>query len=116
MNGVWNAPETCNGMTFFAPEVLGVHGRRLDAAGRPGDHDLARSVVVGDPDVVVGTPARDVDLVVVEAEHGGHRAGLARPASCIAALRSHTSRIPSSKPSAPVAVSAVYSPRLWPAQ
>ena len=51
-------------------------GRCLDTARRPGDHDLARSVVVGHPDVVVGTPACDVDLVVVEAEHGGHRAGL----------------------------------------
>ena len=51
-------------------------GRRLDPAGRAGDHDLAGSVVVGHPDVVVGTPAGHVDLIVVEAEHGGHRAGL----------------------------------------
>ncbi len=57
-------------------EILRVPGRRLDPAGRPSDHDLAGSVVVGHPDVVVGTPACHVDLVVVEAEHGGHRAGL----------------------------------------
>ena len=38
------------------------------------------------------------------------------PASCIASARAMTRRTPSSNPRAPVAVSAVYSPRLWPAQ
>ena len=36
-------------------------------------------VVVGDPDVLVGAAAGDVDLVVVEAEHGGHRPRLGQP-------------------------------------
>ena len=53
-------------------------GGRLDAVGRAGDHDLARCVVVGDPDVLVGPAAGHVDLVVVEAEDGGHRARLGR--------------------------------------
>ena len=42
--------------------------------------------------------------------------GLARPASCIASARSTTRRTPSSKDNAPVAVNAVYSPKLCPAQ
>ena len=61
---------------LLGAEVLGVSGRRLDAVGRSGDDHLAGGVVVRDPHVGVGAPARDVDLVVVEAEHGGHGAGL----------------------------------------
>ncbi len=87
------------------------------AVGFPGDHDLAGRVEVGDPHVGVGEVAGDLDLVVVEAEHRSHRADAGRePASCIAAARSVTSTTPSSNPSAPVAASAVYSPRLCPAQ
>ena len=33
-------------------------------------------VEVGDPHVAVGAAAGDLDLVVVEAEHRGHRAGV----------------------------------------
>ena len=58
-------------------ELLGV---QADAAStpiaRPGDHDLSGRVEVGDPDLLVGAPARDLDLIVVEAEHRGHRAGM----------------------------------------
>ena len=85
-------------------EVLGVSCGAVDAVGRAGDDDLAGSVVVGDPDVRVGEVAGDPHLVVVEPEDGGHRARLFDPASCIAAARSETRRIPSSNPSAPVAV------------
>ena len=117
MNGVWKAPDTCSGMTFFAPSSLAWAVRRLDAVGGAGDHDLSGSVEVRDPDVGVGEVAGDLDLVVVETEHGGHRAGL-RVAGVVHRCRhaATTRRTPSSKPSAPVAVSAVYSPRLWPAQ
>ena len=79
MNGVWNAPDTCSGMTFLAPSSLACAGRRGDAVRRAGDDDLPGRVVVGDPDVLVGAAAGDVDLVVVEAEHGGHRARLGEP-------------------------------------
>ena len=74
MNGVWNAPDTGSGITFLAPSSLACTLAAADAVGRPGDHDLAGGVEVGDPHVVVGAPAGDLDLIVVEAEHGGHRA------------------------------------------
>ena len=60
--------------------------------------------------------ARRLDVVVVEAEDRGHRAGASSAATCIASPRSATIRTPSSNDSAPVAASAVYSPRLWPAR
>ena len=47
-----------------------------DALGRTGDHHLARSVEVGHPDVVVGPPAGDLDVLVVQPEHRGHGAGV----------------------------------------
>ena len=43
--------------------------------GVAGDHDLAGRVEVGDPHVAAGAAAGDLDVVVVEAEDGGHRAG-----------------------------------------
>ena len=58
----------------MAPSSLACAAGRGDALGRAGDDDLAGGVVVGDPHVVVGAAAGDLDLVVVEAEHGGHRA------------------------------------------
>ena len=76
MNGVWKAPDTCSGMTFLAPSSLAWAAAASTPVGRAGDHDLARGVEVGDPDVGVGAAAGDLDLVVVEAEDGGHRAGL----------------------------------------
>ena len=60
-------------------ELLGVRSGGRDSLGRPGDHDLAGSVEVGDPHVAVGAAAGDLDLVVVEAEDRGHRAGLILP-------------------------------------
>ena len=45
-----------------------------DRLGRTGDHDLAGAVVVGDPYVGGDPAAGQLDVVVVEAEHGGHRA------------------------------------------
>ena len=113
MNGVWKAPDTCSGITFLAPSSLACAAAASTPLGRAGDDDLARSVEVGDPDVVVGAAAGDLDLVVVEAEHGGHRARLGGPGVVHRLGRcATTSRTPSSKPSAPVAVRAVYSPRL----
>ncbi len=76
MNGVWNAPLTGSGSTFLAPSSLACTLACGDPFGRAGDHDLAGSVEVGDPHVAVGAAAGDLDLVVVEPEHGGHRAGL----------------------------------------
>ena len=76
MNGVWNAPDTGSGMTFLAPSSLATALGRGDALGRAGDDDLAGGVEVGDPHVGVGAAAGDLDEVVVEAEHRGHRAGV----------------------------------------
>ena len=58
---------------LLGAERLGVVGGGAHAVGRSGDDDLPGGVVVGDPHVGVGAPAGDVDLLVVEAEHGGHR-------------------------------------------
>ena len=92
MNAVWNAPETWSGMIRLAPSDLAWAPALLDAVGRAGDHDLTRCVEVGDPDLGIGEVAGHLDLVVVEAEHRGHRARAfaAEPASCIAAARSET--------------------------
>ena len=79
MNGVWNAPDTGSGMTFLAPSSLACATAAATPVGRAGDDDLPGGVVVGDPDVLVGAPAGHVDLVVVEAEDGGHRARLGQP-------------------------------------
>ncbi len=76
MNGVWNAPETGQGDDLLGAERLGVFAGGGDAVGRTGDDDLPGCVVVGDPHVGVRPPAGHVDLFVVEAEHGGHRAGM----------------------------------------
>ena len=51
----------------------------FDAGMRACDDDLARGVVVGDPDVGVGAAACDVNVLVVEAEDRGHRAGPFEP-------------------------------------
>ena len=64
---------------LLGAELASVVGCRGDSGGRAGDHHLPGRVVVGDPDVLVGAPAGHVDLVVVEPEDGGHRAGLGEP-------------------------------------
>ena len=51
----------------------------FDAGRRASDHDLAGGVVVGDPHVGVGAAACDVNVLVVEAEDRGHRAGPFEP-------------------------------------
>ena len=117
MNGVWNAPLTGRGITRLAPSSLAFAPAALDALGRAGDDHLAGGVEVGDPHVVVGQVAGDLDLVVVEAEDGGHRAGVVGAGvvhgvgpldhEAHAVLEATAPRLP---------VSAVYSPRLWPAQ
>ena len=73
MNGVWNAPLTGSGMTFFAPSSFAMGRGGGDTFGRACDDDLSGSVEVRDPHVAVRAAARDLDLVVVEAEHRGHR-------------------------------------------
>ncbi len=40
---------------------------------------MSRRVEVGDPHIAVGSAARNLDLVVVEAEHRCHRAGVLDP-------------------------------------
>ena len=117
MNGVWNAPETCSGITFLAPSSLACDAGRGDALGRTGDDDLAGRVEVGDPHVGVGAAAGHLDLVVVEAEHGGHRA---RAGRCRRRASRRRARRRGARPRRSRArrwrSSAVYSPRLWPAQ
>ena len=61
---------------LLGAELLGHDAGGGDALRRTGDHDLAGCVEVGDPHVAVGAAAGDLDLVVVEAEHRGHRAGV----------------------------------------
>ena len=79
MYGVWKAPDTCSGITFLAPRSLACRQARSTPVGRAGDDDLSGRVVVGHPHVFVGAAAGDVDLLVVETEHGGHRARLGQP-------------------------------------
>ena len=74
MNGVWNAPLTCSGITFLAPSSLATLPAAATPSGGPGDDDLPGCVEVGHPDVAVGPSAGDLDQVVVEAQHRGHRA------------------------------------------
>ena len=89
MSGVWKAPPTGIGQDLRAPISLAMRhdlGHRVDRAG---DDDLARRVVVGDPDVALGERGRrSFDVVVVHAEHGGHRARVRprRPAAWRAPL------------------------------
>ena len=59
-------------------EGSGRVGGIVDRLGAPGDDDLSGGVVVGDPHVAVDAGAGDLDVVVVEAEDGGHRAGSLR--------------------------------------
>ena len=117
MYGVWNAPDTGSDITRVAPSSCA----SVDAASTP-IRDPAITTCPGALKLAIQTSssassAGDLDLIVVEPEHRGHRA---RTLQC--RLRaspppaSTTSRMPSSKSIAPVADSAVYSPRLWPAQ
>ncbi len=73
---MWNAPDTCSGITFFAPSCLAWSAAASTPDGEPGDDDLSRGVEVGHPHVGVGTATCDLDLVVVEPEDCGHGAGL----------------------------------------
>ena len=79
MNGVWKAPDTCSGMTFLAPSSLAW----TEAAATP-DGDPAITTWPGALKLATHTSAsarraRDLDMVVVEAEHRSHRAGLGEP-------------------------------------
>ena len=76
MNGVWNAPDTCSGITFLAPSSLATIPAAVHTLRRAGDDDLARRIEVGDPHIAVGAPAGNLDLVVVEPEHRCHGAGV----------------------------------------
>ena len=60
----------------FGAEFLGGGTGPVEVVRRSGDHDLAGGVVVGDPGVARRLLAGDIDLVVVEAEDGGHGAVL----------------------------------------
>ncbi len=63
-------------MTFLAPSSLATNASGRDAFLRAGDDDLTGGVEVGHPHVAVGASACDLDLVIVEAEHRGHGAGV----------------------------------------
>ena len=64
------------GHHLLGADLLGDRARRGNALRRAGDDDLARGIEVGDPHVGVGPAARDLDEVVVEPQHRGHRAGV----------------------------------------
>ena len=116
MNGVWNAPDTCSDMTRFAPSSFAWAAAASTPSGEPaittwpGALKFATQTSASARSHATPTwsSSRPRTAAIVP--------GRSRPASCIAAARSDTSCTPSSKPRAPVAVSAVYSPRLWPAQ
>ena len=57
-------------------EFLGHCAGGGHALGRPGDDHLPGGVEVGHPHIAVGAAACHLDLVVVETEHRGHRAGV----------------------------------------
>ena len=69
-------PRDGKGHHPLGAEFLRVLGGRGDAVGRAGDDHLTGSVEVGDPHFGVGSAACDLYMVVVESEHGGHRARL----------------------------------------
>ena len=69
-------PADRQGHHPLGAELLGLRAGRADTLGRAGDDHLAGGVEVGDPHVVVGQVAGHLDLVVVEAEDGSHRAGV----------------------------------------
>ena len=116
MNGVWNAPDTGSGMTFLAPSSLASAPAAATPSAEPaittwpGALKLATHTSLSARRQATSTwsSSRPSTAAMVP--------GLSMPASCMASARSHTRRTPSSKASAPLAVSAVYSPRLWPAQ
>src|SRR5690606_38195099 len=61
---------------LLGAELLGGGAGRGHALDGAGDHDLAGGVEVGHPHVAVGAAAGDVAVLVVEAQHGGHGAGV----------------------------------------
>ena len=76
MNGVWNAPETCSGMTFLAPSSLTCAVAAATPSGEPAMTTWPGALKLATQTSAVGPAAGDLDQVVVEAEHGGHRAGI----------------------------------------
>ena len=116
MYGVWNAPDTGRGIAFFAPSSLAISIARATPSGDP-----AMTIWPGALKLATHTSASARRHATSTSSSSSPRMalivpGFADPASCIASARSLTRRTPSSNPSAPVAVSAVYSPRLCPAQ
>ena len=99
---------------LLGAELAGVVQGQHDPGGRAGDDHLPGGVVVGDPDVFIGAPAGHVDLVVVEPEDGRHRAGLGQTGLVHRLGAGGHEADGVVEPSTPVAVSAVYSPRLSP--
>jgi hypothetical protein len=61
---------------LLGTELLGHRAGSVHALDGPGDHHLAGCVEVGHPHVVVRSTAGDLDVVVVQAEHRGHGAGV----------------------------------------
>ena len=55
-------------------ELFRDDGELIERLGRPGDDHLAGGIEIRDPCLPVDTPARRLDALVVEAEHGDHRA------------------------------------------
>ena len=116
MNGVWKAPDTCSGMIFFAPSSLACRPAAATALGAP-----AMTTWPGALKLATQTSASArLQATSTRSSSSPSTAamvpGLAIPASCMASARSTTRRTPSSNDNAPVAVRAVYSPKLCPAQ
>ena len=112
MNGVWNAPPTGSGMTFLAPSSLAAADARPTPSGDP-------AMTTWPGALKLATHASPSARRQATSQSSSSRPstaaivpGLSSAAACMASPRSTTVRTPSSNDSAPVAVSAEYSPRL----
>ena len=108
ISGVWNAPPTLNGVARFTPSSLAWAERRVEPFGRARDHDLPGRVVVGDPARVGrGACTRSSACSTVAPSSAAMRPGCASAAACVSSARRAANRTPSSRGSAPDAMSAV---------
>ena len=76
MYGVWNAPDTGSGMTFFAPSSFATALAAATPSGEPAMTTCPGALKLATQTSRVGAPAGDLDEIVVEAEDRGHRAGV----------------------------------------
>ncbi|MEY5059688.1 MAG: hypothetical protein RJA51_1435 [Actinomycetota bacterium] len=116
MNGVWNAPDTCSDMTRFAPSSFACSPAFSTPAGDPAMTTCPGALKLATHTSMSARRHATSTWSSSSPRTAAMVPGLTVPASCMASARSTTNRMPSSKESAPVAVRAVYSPRLCPAQ